>query len=511
MTASTKTPKVTVVVPAYNSGPHIEKLVTSLLGQSLPAGEFEVMFVDDGSTDSTGARLDELAAAHPHFRVLHIDNSGWPSRPRNLGVEHARGEYVFFADDDDWFGEEALERLYACATGHDADLVVGKMAGHRRSVPRELFRRNRFDATLENSPLIDSLTAHKLFRRSFLVEHDLRFPEGKRRLEDHVFVTRAFFLSRRTCVLADYVCYHHQRRVDAGNVTATALEPAGYFVNLREALDIVDAHTEPGPLRDRLHRRWLRNEMVSRLRGRRLLDAPADWVDQLVGEAQRTIRDRFAPGVAAGLPPLQRIITRLIEQGRTPDLRRLAEWEAAVRAVPTVQRVERDATTLTVTLTAELSFGDRPLTLTADGEQRLLVVPVDDVPADLRDATTRIKQSKLDVIARRRDTREEFFVPVTGTVELVPAADGMLRLVQRGTARLDVGALNGGRSRGTWDLKARVTCCGWTEDAVLPVAFRCAADGARPVSVPYLGSLRFRLRRAVARRVPESIRRVIRR
>ncbi|MEV6802389.1 glycosyltransferase family A protein [Micromonospora rifamycinica] len=511
MTASTNAPKVTVVVPAYNSGPHIENLVTSLLRQSLPAGEFEAVFVDDGSTDSTGARLDELAAAHPHFRVLHIDNSGWPSRPRNLGVEHARGEYVFFADDDDWFGEEALERLYACATAHDADLVIGKMAGHRRSVPRELFRRNRFDATLENAPLIDSLTAHKLFRRSFLVEHDLRFPEGKRRLEDHVLVTRAYFLSRRTCVLADYVCYHHQRRIDAGNVTATALEPAGYFVNLREALDIVDAHTDPGPLRDRLHRRWLRNEMVSRLRGRRLLDAPADWVDQLVEEARRVIRDRFAPGVAAGLPPLQRIITRLIEQGRTTDLRRLARWETAVRAAATVQRVAPEGTTLTITLTAELCFGDRPLTLTADGEQRLLVVPVDDLPADLRDATTGAKQSRLDVIARRRDTREEFFVPVTGTVEPVPADDGTVRLVQHGTARLDVGTLNGGRSGGTWDLKARVTSCGWTEDTLLPVAFRCAADGVPPVVVPHPGSLRFRLRRAVVRRVPESIRRAIRR
>ncbi|MEU1885399.1 glycosyltransferase family A protein [Micromonospora rifamycinica] len=511
MTASTNAPKVTVVVPAYNSGPHIENLVTSLLRQSLPAGEFEAVFVDDGSTDSTGARLDELAAAHPHFRVLHIDNSGWPSRPRNLGVEHARGEYVFFADDDDWFGEEALERLYACATAHDADLVIGKMAGHRRSVPRELFRRNRFDATLENAPLIDSLTAHKLFRRSFLVEHDLRFPEGKRRLEDHVLVTRAYFLSRRTCVLADYVCYHHQRRTDAGNVTATALEPAGYFVNLREALDIVDAHTTPGPLRDRLHRRWLRNEMVSRLRGRRLLDAPADWVDQLVDEARRVIRDRFAPGVAAGLPPLQRIITRLIEQGRTADLRRLARWETAVRATATVQRVAPAGTSLTVALTAELCSGDRPLTLTADGEQRLLVVPVDDLPADLRDATTGVKQSRLDVVARRRDTREEFFVPVTGTVELVPSDDDTVRLVQHGTARLDSGTLNGGRSRGTWDLKARVTSCGWTEDTPLPVAFRCAADGAPPVVVPHPGSLRFRLRRAVARRVPESIRRAIRR
>ncbi|WP_233512784.1 glycosyltransferase family 2 protein [Micromonospora deserti] len=100
MSGGTGAPKVSVVVPAYNCGPHIEKLVASLLRQSLPPAEFEVIFIDDGSTDGTPARLDELAAAHPHVHVVHTDNSGWPSRPRNLGVERAHGEYVFFADDD---------------------------------------------------------------------------------------------------------------------------------------------------------------------------------------------------------------------------------------------------------------------------------------------------------------------------------------------------------------------------------------------------------------------------
>ncbi len=79
--------------------------------------------------------------------MLHIENSGWPSRPRNLGVDHARGEYVFFADDDDWFADEALERLYACAKANDADIVVGKMAGYGRpraagAVPQEPLRRH---------------------------------------------------------------------------------------------------------------------------------------------------------------------------------------------------------------------------------------------------------------------------------------------------------------------------------------------------------------------------------
>ncbi|MEH1101339.1 glycosyltransferase family A protein [Micromonospora sp. CPCC 205561] len=495
---------MSVVVPAYNSGPHIEALVASLLRQSMPASQFEAIFVDDGSTDGTPARLDELAAAYPHLRVLHIENSGWPSRPRNLGIEDARGEYVLFVDDDDWLGDEALERLHDCARTHDADVVVGRMAGHGRGVPRELFRKNRFDATLANSPLIDSLTCHKLFRRGFLVEHGLRFPEGPpRRLEDHRMVVRAYLLSRRTCVLADYTCYHHARRGDAGNVTATRLDPAEYFASLREALDIVDAHTEPGPLRDRLHRRWLRNEMVNRLRGKRMLDAPDDWVAQVAREVQGVIRERFAPGVAAGLPPLQRVVAHLAERGRVADLRRLADWETGIRAAAAVDGVRQVGTTLTVGVSARLEAAGRPVAFAADGDRDLLVLPVDDVDVALRDMTAALRRSRLEVVARRRETQEEVYLPVSSDSRWAAGPAGERHLVHRAVATVDAATLNSGRAEGTWSLKARVTSAGWTEDTGLSLLLRCAADGAAPV-VEDERSLWPRVYRAIRRRIARA-------
>ncbi|GAA2709904.1 hypothetical protein GCM10010429_24930 [Micromonospora olivasterospora] len=495
-------PKVSVVVPAYNSGPHLEKLIASLLRQSLPPGQFEAVFVDDGSTDGTGSRLDELAAAHPHLRVVHIDNSGWPSRPRNVGVAHARGEYVFFADDDDWFGDEALERLYAYAAANDADMVIGKMAGHGRSVPRELFRKNRPRATLANAPLIDSLTSHKLFRRSFLNEHQIRFPEGRRRLEDHAMVVRALLLSRRTCVLSDYVCYHHQRRQDAGNLTAHRLDPAGYFTNLREVLDIVDAHVEPGPLRDRLHRRWLRNEITSRLRGKRLLEAPEEWAAQVALESGKVIRERFAPGVAAGLPPLQRAITALAEQDRLPDLRRLAEWEAGIRVRARIDRRHVDGAVLTLAVTAALESGDQPVTLDAAHGRHRLVLPVDGLDPVLLEVSDLLARARLDVVVRRKDGGEEFFLPVDGRQLEERPCRGGVRLVHHAMARLDLSALNSGRPTGSWLLKARITENGWTVDARLPLMLHYAADGAEPVLETLRVGLRARLGRVARRLFP---------
>ena len=197
--------KVSVVIPVYNPGSYIGDCIQSMIGQSLPAAEYEVVFVDDGSTDDTPALLDKIAAEHTNIRVVHQQNSGWSGKPRNVGIDCSQGEYVMFVDHDDSLGAQALERMYEYGTAHKADIVIGKMAGKGRAVPRELFSRNRPHATLTDDPLIDSLTPHKMFRRAFLNEHELRFPEGRRRLEDHVFVVHAYLIADRISVLSDYV------------------------------------------------------------------------------------------------------------------------------------------------------------------------------------------------------------------------------------------------------------------------------------------------------------------
>src|SRR4051812_18160059 len=144
--------RVSVVVPVYNPGEHIGPLLDSLLGQTLPADECELVFVDDGSTDGTAERLAALAAVHPHVRLAHVPRSGWPGRPRNVGLEMARGEYVFFADHHDRRGVEALERLCGRAVADAADAVIGKVVGHRKGVPRDVFRANRHGIAPHEAP-----------------------------------------------------------------------------------------------------------------------------------------------------------------------------------------------------------------------------------------------------------------------------------------------------------------------------------------------------------------------
>jgi glycosyltransferase involved in cell wall biosynthesis len=457
--------KVSVVVSTYNSGPYVEPCIASILGQSIPADDIEAIFVDDGSTDGTPDRLDRLAAEHVNIRVIRLENSGGPGRPRNVGMDAAVGEFVQFVDHDDYLGAEALERMYAYGVANGADVIVGKMAGKGRAVPRELFRTNRPTVTVATAPLIESLTPHKMFRRSFLVETGIRSPEGRRRLEDHAFVTEAYLRAATVSVVGDYICYYHLRRDDKVHFSTQPFKPVGYFANLREALDLVERYTEPGALRDRLFRRWLRVEMVERLRGRRWVNWPADERRSMFEEIHKVATERFGPGVAAGLEPIQQLVAALIMADRFDDVLTLARWEAGVSALVELDDVRWEGGELLVRYRSELRDASGPMTFVrVDGAERL-APPVDDVGADL---TTKPARAKADLMIRHRKTGAEYFLPTTTTWSY-EGPDDRRRFVMTTDATIDPRTAASGAPlpRGIWDLFVRPSAHGWTPETRL--------------------------------------------
>lgn len=469
-------PRVSVIVAVYNPGEYLAGLVASLLGQSLAPGQFEVIFVDDGSTDGSDRRVDALAAAHPHMRAIHIPNSGWPGRPRNLGIEAAVGRYVYFVDHDDWLAPEALERLADCADRNEADVVVGKEVGHGGfGVPLVQFARSIDDEPFPSDALIAILTPHKLFRRSLLLERGIRFPEGRRRLEDHHFVIQAYFAARRLSILADYPCYHWIERRGKANATHSRIDPVGYYANMRDILDIVDAHVAPGDERDHLYAHWFRGKTLHKLRGPGWFSAEdlSRHARILFDEVRGITAERFGPSVDRHLEHRYRLTARGVRAGSLELIAAHARFTQGIGLDCQVAAVRADAWRLDLELTAAVHGPDgSTLSFERTDAGTAWVAPADMVepgvlePADL-EVGDEPDRTRLTIMARHRATAVVYHREVPFDLE---RSGDVIRVAGSARLSLDLAtfAAGGPLPNGIWDLSVRIDCCGWRGTRRLP-------------------------------------------
>ncbi|MEU7277242.1 glycosyltransferase family 2 protein [Streptomyces sp. NPDC045431] len=257
------TPDVTVVVAVYNTMPYLTECLNSLVGQSIGLDRLEVVAVDDGSTDDSGRELDRFAEKYPGtVKVIHQENSGGPAAPSNRALEVATGRFVYFIGSDDYLGEEALERMVACADKHGSDIVVGKMVGtNGRYVHQALYKQSDPDVSLYDSALPFTLANTKLFRRELVEKYKLRFPEDMPVGSDQPFTIEACVRAAKISVVADYTCYYAVKRGDASNITYRANHLARlHCVSeiMRRAAELIEA----GPKRDAVFQRHFTWELA---------------------------------------------------------------------------------------------------------------------------------------------------------------------------------------------------------------------------------------------------------
>lgn len=462
---------VSVVVPVYNPGDDFRFCVESLLGQSLPPERFELVFVDDGCTDGTDRVLDELAAHHENVVVVHEANSGWAGKPRNVGIDLARGRYIYFCDSDDTLGVEALERMVARADGVGAEILLGKMVGQGRNVPRELFRRDVERASLAQDPLLDSLTCHKLFKTAFLREHGLRFPEERRRLEDHVFVVRAYFAAETITVLANYPCYYHVLRGE-GHISRSEVDWQDYYRRLREVIQIIEDNTEPGPLRDRLLARSFRVEMLGRLDRGGFLRRGVDERRRLFEEVRTLALEHYGPGVVDSLPLSLRVRSMLVRSGNLDGLVDQAHYEAGIRARTRLLALYWDGSAFGLAFEGSLERQGEPLTFGPGLDDLSLPVAASvamQVGEVANDLGVELERGKADLVLRERATKVELYVPLHNHDQVRQSTLRGVTVTLRAEARLDPLSAAAAQlmSGGRWDAFVRIAMCGWTREARL--------------------------------------------
>ncbi len=240
ITAQTHT--ISVIVAAYNIEDYIERGVESILNQTYR--NLEIIIVDDGSTDSTPEKIDNLAKKDSRIVVVHKENSG-PADARNKGMNIATGEYYGFVDGDDFIDPDMYEKLLSAMLEFDADMaicryrrfsdvsgqVVADDSTHRATFFTE---QEALECYVREDETFDIMNAawNKLYRKRLLITFD--FPSGKW-YEDVMFATQALSRAKRVIYL-DTALYNYI--IDrAGSIMNTG-------VNIRTFTDQIPAYKE---------------------------------------------------------------------------------------------------------------------------------------------------------------------------------------------------------------------------------------------------------------------------
>ena len=504
---------VSVVVAVYNPGDLLDAAVESVRAQTIGTDALELVLVDDGSTDGTGERLLDLAAIEPWVRTTRIDNSGWPSRPRNVGLGIATGEYVLFLDQDDELFPAGLEHLLASAREHGSDIVVGKeVRTGGRTMGMEAFRRNSGDAHLFRDHVMDVPTPHKLFRRAFLDEHGIRFPEDLRRLEDHFVLAAAHGHRPRVSVVADEPCYRWIIRGDNNSVRLP--DPHDYYAALDAVLDVVDAWPLPEEEKRAAYEFWFKANVLDRFGPGGFRTWPEDYRPGFLAEAMRVTRDRFEEGLEDGMPPAHRVRAALVRAGDLEGLVRYSTAEGAVTTRPVLESAVAVEGALLVTVRTLLEGPDGPVRFEVDGSSvcQQPSAPVPPEVAAALEVSGDLGSARVEVVLTERATNAEWFLPTTATTTLVPHDDACALAVEA-QATLDpaTALLGSPLNPGVWDLRLRVEALGYdsrptirTAGVELPEAFEVVGVRAQPYETKN-GRLALRVRpEPAARRTVED-------
>lgn len=220
--------KISVVVPCFNAVGKIDRCLRSLEAQTLGHEYFEVVFVDDCSTDETADYLRDACARHHNWRVTVLEqNSGSPSRPRNVGVSQAVGDYVFYLDCDDELFPDSLERYRDFVLTTGADVVRGYLIADDGVERKEMNRLQGFAPQASKMERVreiisrQSTTVCQLIRTSLLRQNKVEWPESLRMGEDTLFLVDVLVAAEKVEYLDHPTFIYHKARVGEASSTQT--------------------------------------------------------------------------------------------------------------------------------------------------------------------------------------------------------------------------------------------------------------------------------------------------
>ena len=217
---------LSIVIPAYNAGSYLDECLDSCVRQNLDSEKYEIIIINDGSTDSTGDIAAKWAAEHRNIKVITQENKGL-SMARNAGIETAEGKFIMFVDSDDTIAQNCLgaltglcreknpDMLRYCAANKTANVCVRRFSYQDGKIaPGKELLKEPFQVCAQFS----------IYRKGFLDEFNLRFHPGLYH-EDNEFTPRAYWYAQTILSVNDLAYYI---RLTPGSITRTPNPKRGY-------------------------------------------------------------------------------------------------------------------------------------------------------------------------------------------------------------------------------------------------------------------------------------------
>ena len=206
---------ITVIVPAYNSEVYLERFISSMANQDLPIDSYEVLVINDGSTDNSVELLDTLCAKYSFLRYITKENGGLSSA-RNLGIDEAYGKYILFVDSDDAVAFNTFGTIYNEMLHDDLDMLLlnyRHISLDDTDIPTPFFIEMNPKTVVDGKSFlcVDEylpMVCMYAFKRSFLIEHQLKMIPIWH--EDEEFTPRALYYAQRVKYLPIVFYYYYQ-------------------------------------------------------------------------------------------------------------------------------------------------------------------------------------------------------------------------------------------------------------------------------------------------------------
>lgn len=245
--------KLSIIIPVYNVEPFISRCLDSCYNQGILEEDYEIICVDDGSTDKSMSIVEEYACQHKNLVILHQSNAG-QSVARNHGLRIAQGDYVWFVDSDDWIQPNVLPGLIEHAYRDKLDTLcfTFQYAYEDGRFSDSGYRMPSLNQVIDGRDFISNYTMpagpwSAIHRRAFLIDKNLRFIEGIKR-EDEDYTIRVYCSAEKISYI-NYVAYNYFQRVGSTMKSPKSTKTADDLLIVADSLytyaqSIKDVHTQ---------------------------------------------------------------------------------------------------------------------------------------------------------------------------------------------------------------------------------------------------------------------------